>query len=330
MRGKQGLKARVLCGLLLCVCLNGCALLPQEEEVLPPPLVERQADLQFELAEVVRGDIAEQVTASGVLAAAEQTAYYFPVDGLRLLWLHVRAGDTVAVGDIIAQADPGDLAYRIQVQRNVARLAEIRLEKSTRADRETRQLELDNEMLALGELEKQLARCTLYSAQDGVVLFADNLKEGEAITPYRVLARVAAPDELVAYAQGDTLRQVRTGMRAQLTIGEHILSGTVTLSPDNVPDAADSRYHNAVFVLPDHLPEGVAMGTQVRMQITLQESTNALLVPQRALRTALGQTYVQVLSEGVRKEYQVKVGIRTTTQAEILSGLTEGMQVILK
>ncbi len=318
----------ILC--LSCFFLSGCMLLPEEEEVLPPPLVERQADLTYEVENVAQGDIAQVIAISGVLTPARQTAYYFDTDGLRLLSLPVKAGDTVKNGALIAQADPGDLDYRIQVQRNMVRLAEIRLEKSRNADKEMRQLELNNERLALEQLEKQLERCSLYSTQDGIILFAENLKEGEVIESFRVLARIADPTELVVYAQSASLKKVRSGMMVQLTSGMSNFSGTVTLSSDNVPDTADSRYKDAIIVTPSQLPKGLEIGAQVNMLITLSQSKNTLLIPKRALRTALGQTYVQVLSDGVRKEYDVKTGIETTTQVEILSGLTLGMQVILK
>jgi len=313
-----------------CVFLSGCGLLPEEEEALPPPLVERQADISYELAAVTRGDIAEQIMISGVLTAAEQSAYYFDNEGLRLISLHVKAGDTVETGALVAQADPGDLAYRIAVQKNAVRIAQIRVDQSTRKEIEIRQIELDNEQLALDELEKKLERCSLYSDHAGVVLFADSLQAGEIIPAFRVLARIASPNELVAYAQSDSLKRVRTGMPVTLTIDGQTLAGKVTLSPDNTPDSADIRLKNAVLVAPEALPAGVEMGTRAEMVITLSERKNTLLVPQRAVRTALGQTYVQVLRDGVRQEHNVEVGIRTATQAEILSGLTEGMQVILK
>jgi multidrug efflux pump subunit AcrA (membrane-fusion protein) len=305
--------------------------MPKEEEVLPPPLVERQTELNIETAEAARGDIADVITVNGVFTAADQTAYYFDAEGLRLMSLNVKPGDTVKAGTLIAQADPGDLDYRIQVQKNNVRLAEIRLEQSTRREKETRQLELDNEKLSLNHLEEQLEQCSLYAAQDGVVLFADNIKEGEIVPAFRVLARVAAPGGLVAYAQSDSLKAVHSGMPAQMTVDGAAYSGKVTMSSDNVPDTADVRYKNAVFVTPQSQPEGIAMGAQVRLQIILSQSQNALLVPERALRTALGQNYVQVLLEdGTRKEYDVEVGILTATQAEILSGVSEGMRVILK
>ena len=315
---------------LCCLFPSGCTLLPEEEEILPPPLVERQVDLQYEMELVVRGDIAQEITINGVLTPARQTAYYFDTNGLRLLALHVKAGDVVTNGMLIAQADPGDLAYRIKVQSNMVRLAELRLQQSRKADKELRKLELENEKLALEQLEKQLDRCSLYADQDGVVLFAENLKEGESIEPFSVLVRMADPTELAVYAQSASLKNVRSGMKAYLTAGGVSFTGKVTLSPDNVPDKADSRYKDAVIITPDHLPDNLSIGTQVNMRIVLGQSENALLIPKRALRTAIGQTYVQVLSDGVRKEYDVETGIETTTQVEILSGLGEGMQVILK
>lgn len=323
-------KIKVLLLILSCFVLSGCSLFPREEEVLLPPLVERQTDIQYETALVERGDIAEQVTINGVLTAQEQASLFFDTDGLRLKSIAVKAGDQVKAGDIIAQADPGDLEYLIAVQRNLVRLAEIRLEQSKHTDKEARQLELDNEQLALSRLEGKLADCQLLSRHDGLVLFTDNIKQGEIIEPFRTIATIAVSGQMAVYAQSSSLRKVRTGMPASLMVNEHTFAGQVILSPDNVPATAEERLRDAVIIKPDSLPDGLDIGTLVRIQITVQQSKNTLLIPRRGLRTALGQTYVQVLEDSVRREYNVETGLETTTMVEIRAGLSEGMTVILK
>lgn len=321
---------RVILLLLSCLVLGGCSLLPSEEEVLLPPLVERQADLQYDTAQVERGYIAEQVSINGVLTAQEQVSLYFDTDGLRLSSMAVKAGDRVKAGDVIAQAESGDLSYRIAVQRHQLRLAEIRLEQSRRADKEARQLEVDIEQLTLDRLEAQLADCQLLSQHDGLVLFVDNIKRGEIIEPFRTIATIAASGDLAVYAQSASLRKVRAGMPASLTAGDQAFQGEVVLSPDNAPASADLRLRDAVIIRPEEIPPGLDIGALVHIQITVAEAADTLLIPKRGLRTALGQAYVQVLDAGVRKEHNVETGLETTTMVEIRTGLSEGMTVILK
>lgn len=319
-------------GLMVCAlcALSGCALLPEEQQALPPPLVEMQAGASYQLGEVTRGDIAEVVQVTGVMSAYRQQALYFGSEGLHLSEFLVKAGDAVSQGQVIAQADPGDLTLQVALKENEVEIARLRCEQAQGTERQILMLELKNRRLELAALKDRLAACTLKSPMDGVVLFVDGLEPGEAIEPFRILARVADPSGLRAYAQSDSLKKVRTGMRASVALSGQVYQGEVVLSPDNVPDAADSRYRDAVLVeLPD-LPEGVRSGEQAVISVTLRASEDALLMPKGALRTAMGQTYVQALVDGVRKELDVEVGIETATQVEVLSGLSEGMQVILK
>lgn len=293
-------------------------------------MVERQTDIQYDTSPVIIGDIAEAVTANGVLTAQDKHDYYFNISGLRLLSIDVRAGDHIKAGDTIASADPGDLPYQIEVQKRMVRLAEIRLEQSGRSGKEAALLELEVERLKLDCLVDQLAATELVSIQDGVVLYTDTVKQGQSMDAFQVLATVALPHDLSVFAQSSGLRKVRTGMKAQMTAGDERFEGSVVSSPENFPAGADSRLNESIIVSSSELPEGVKMGDIVNLHIIVNESINALLIPKRALRVALGQKYVQVLENGIRREINIETGIETATQVEVLSGLTEGMQVILK
>ena len=61
---------------------------------------------------------------------------------------------------------------------------------------------------------------------------------------------------------------------------------------------------------------------------------DVLTIPTNVLREYNGRTYVQVLQDGVKMEKDVVVGLKGTmdnsTVYEIVSGLEEGEQVIVK
>ena len=43
-----------------------------------------------------------------------------------------------------------------------------------------------------------------------------------------------------------------------------------------------------------------------------------------------GESYVQVLENGIKKERMIETGIKNVTYIEVVSGLSEGEEVIIK
>ncbi len=72
-----------------------------------------------------------------------------------------------------------------------------------------------------------------------------------------------------------------------------------------------------------------AFGGTARASIVLQTKDDALLLPRRALRSAGGHDYVEVLDGSDRQVAEVTVGITTTNEVEILSGVDEGQRMLL-
>lgn len=75
-------------------------------------------------------------------------------------------------------------------------------------------------------------------------------------------------------------------------------------------------------------PAGLLAGMNGSAEIAIAQRENVLTVPAQAVRTIGGRSIVQVLEDGKAAQIEVQVGLRTTTDVEIVSGLTEGQQVI--
>lgn len=75
-------------------------------------------------------------------------------------------------------------------------------------------------------------------------------------------------------------------------------------------------------------PTGILAGMNGSAEIAIAQRENVLTVPAQAVRTVAGKTTVQILQDTKPVPVEVQVGLRTTTDVEILSGLTEGQQVI--
>jgi excinuclease UvrABC nuclease subunit len=70
-------------------------------------------------------------------------------------------------------------------------------------------------------------------------------------------------------------------------------------------------------------------GLTVTVSIVLQQRTNVLMVPNKAIISRQGKTFVQVMKDGVTEERPVSIGLSGWQNTEIIEGLSEGEQVLL-
>ena len=55
-----------------------------------------------------------------------------------------------------------------------------------------------------------------------------------------------------------------------------------------------------------------------------------LILPRNVVSLYSGESYVQVLEDGVKKERVIETGIKNVTDVEVVDGLEEGEVVIIK
>jgi multidrug efflux pump subunit AcrA (membrane-fusion protein) len=84
-----------------------------------------------------------------------------------------------------------------------------------------------------------------------------------------------------------------------------------------------------VLVTPDTPNAGVKGGMTVSVSIITGIATDVLAVPSSAVKTSSSGTYVQVLENGVPVNVSVEVGLASDSYVEIVSGLTEGQEIIV-
>jgi HlyD family secretion protein len=66
-----------------------------------------------------------------------------------------------------------------------------------------------------------------------------------------------------------------------------------------------------------------------RVTINVGESKNVLVVPLSAIKEEKGQKYVRSIVNGQMQNISVRTGLTNDENVEILSGLTEGVQIVL-
>ena len=128
--------ARLVPALLCLAVLTGCSMLPQEEETLAPPLKVPE-QVTYETLEVKKGTIERKLRATGRFMSVAQANAQFTEQGGRLEAIHVKIGEIVKKGDLLATLDVASLADDIRLQEIAlerAQIAQERLKKQLAAD----------------------------------------------------------------------------------------------------------------------------------------------------------------------------------------------------
>ena len=326
---------------LVIALLSGCSFLPKEEAVLAPPLVE-PAQLDYETAEVKKGEIIRRVKGSGTMVPTSHHDLYYTKDGGRLKEVKVREGDLVKKGDVLAEVETGNLVMDIEQTNIELKKAELRLQQM-------KEQEADKYSLEIGKLDVQSIKNRLYfmntelasskitSPIDGVITFVTELRQGEHVRSYESMFRVAETTDLqIQYTamNANDLGDVNLGMEAITTIKGEESTGEVVQTPRDVPadiyQQNPELYSKTLIVKPEKLPKELKVGDIAGIEIITAKKEDTLIIPKNGLRTTVGRNYVQVMVDNTKREVDIEVGIISSTEVEVLKGLDEGDVIILK
>jgi len=315
--------------------LSGCYLFPKEEEVLAPPLVE-PPEITYDTTEVKKGTIEKKITGSGTFVSVMQENLFFKNRGGRLKAIHVKLGDEVKKGDVIAELDTGDLENQIEQQKIVLKKARTRYNQVKDQGGDKYSLDLawyDVELasLALENLERQLEEAILKADAAGTVVYIDNnVQEGDYVNTYQTLVRIADPKQLQLQYSGSNNSDFKVGQEVSVKIGNNTHTGKVVMTPASVPLDAPDSMKDIVRIEVGELPEEVEMGDSAQIELILDRRENVIVLPRSLVRNYMGRKYVLVLEDGLKKERDVEIGLETATEVEIIEGLEEGELVITR
>ncbi|WP_418038580.1 MULTISPECIES: efflux RND transporter periplasmic adaptor subunit [Paenibacillus] len=351
-RGKRA--ALIVIGAIVAATMSGCSLLPAEteEEVLPPitpPTISKKPEY-----EVRTETLEKKVSGSGKMMSQREEKVYFTLDGMHIKELNVKPGDKVKKGQLLAELDVESVEKEIRAKKLQIRKSEVQMKETLRKRDEMDPVEFEEATIAfeelrqeLADLEEQLGKATL-TAPFGGTIIAVQVEKGAAVKAYDPIATIADTSNLVVAATfaKEDLEKFSAGMKADVDInGAGKVSGRVKVMP--VAEAAGSGSGNGggsgeggtppvketldqyVIVSLTKMPKGVERGTPLTVSIVTQRTEDAIVIPVSALRSIGSRTYVQVVeSDGSKREVDVEVGQQTSTDVEILKGLTVGQKVV--
>jgi macrolide-specific efflux system membrane fusion protein len=189
----------------------------------------------------------------------------------------------------------------------------------------------------LADLQEEIDKSVLKAPFSGKIVSL-NVQKGDQIKAYDAICIVADTSQLTAAAKltKDQLAKVAIGMEVIADInGIGQVKGVVKQLPLQSTDNDENgqqkpeRPEDYLIVKLSKMPEGLQRGTPLSLNIIVNRKENAIVIPLSALRSIGARQYVQVIeADGSKREVDIEVGQQTSTQAEILKGLTPGQKVV--
>ncbi len=306
------------------------------------------------------GDVTDEVAATGTIAPAASYVLGFgsapqlvgdttPAVGSGT-WtvkdVNVAVGDAVKAGDVLATASTSDLVKQLTSAN--ASLASAKL--AEKAAKKTRTDASGTDAIRQAKIGVYNAANARRQAESDVASLKDQIALSRLVAPIdgTVTAIAIAPGleatgTAITIDSGDfevTADVVETDI-ASMTLGQ---DATVTVSAidaaiggkvDTIaPAAASSSGSGSVVSFPVTValtgaPSTLRSGMTADITIVTSSAPNVLMIPSAALRGTSGDYAVQVMgADGTVTSTPVTVGLVTSSEAEITSGLAAGDVVV--
>ena len=356
--------------MLIIFILTGCALLPADREPLPPPLIEpprirlnlhavERGDIvhqalgagtfitakEYNLSflnnsgrlDVIHATIGMQVEEGQILAELETEQIKFDITQMEIDLTKMRLRhDAMKMEHDRLIDSKKDLkqAFETEAGEQNDRELENVLHQIARSEIDLRihELSLEQHTMHINRAKNRLNAMKIKAPIEGTIVFMERLAVGAWINAYQILFTVADPSELFLRYNPAVLTGFEVGMRVKVDVGGVEHSGTIVMTPYGEPavDEENPRFEDSIIIKVEELPDGVDPGDSASIRIIFQEKSDVIIIPRAGLRTMGARNYVIVRKNEMNIEVDVEVGVETPTMVEIVTGLEEGDQIILR
>lgn len=186
---------------------------------------------------------------------------------------------------------------------------------------------LGPEMARLEKNRQNMENTRLTAQTDGIVT-ALNFQTGEYVTPGKPVAVIGNLTNLEAEVNLDEtdIPHIQIGMMVVVSVdafpSRQLTGQVMEIALSANVQSGVVLYPVTVRLDPTDIP--LRSGMTVSVAFPVEERTDTLLVPYRAVETEGGQVYVTRVTVSGSEHVVVTMGLVTDTQIEILSGLEEG------
>lgn len=356
--------ALALCLLAGTCFFSACSLMPKEEEVQTAPLLTEAKTEDYVLSQVMRGDVEAGLSVRCTYIPSAEEKLSFSVGGEPIGNVYVSLGDTVEAGDLLMELNVSAYDREIESQQNELDNLELSLSQlyaSWQLDLEEAELidahneevgietsvkrkdsvnsgyatrrnllagQIEVGKLRLSELMEQKKSRQIYASITGTVTQLVHFDPGETAVKGNLVIQIANMDEALFEAYSGNTESVKSGEKYELVCGGNTYSVTARMGSELSAQSAKEDKMYFVLDVPD---PSLSRGDSGSVRVTLESRKNTLYVPSEAVHNLAGETVVyRVGEDGFRVVQPVEIGLVSDKVTEILSGLEEGWDIILR
>ncbi|GAA0302720.1 macrolide-specific efflux system membrane fusion protein [Gracilibacillus halotolerans] len=188
------------------------------------------------------------------------------------------------------------------------------------------QLNVERQQNQLTNFQTKLEATKITAPMSGRITSLTELKAGDIVEPFDSLATLSDPQSLrlVATPVGNRVDDLTVGMEVLIDLdGKELLGKVVDLPDENNPD-------KDIGIEVEDLPASIDLGERAKIQIVFEIRENAITIPTSAIRNYDEQQVVRILDGENLTEVGIKTGLEVGDRVEVISGLNEGDQLILR
>lgn len=221
-----------------------------------------------------------------------------------------------------------------QLKANEAADAEIQMKKLDMEEKnlklsqtkESQNLELDQLNSRLDKLQQEIGTNTLTAPCDGTIVYvADSVAVGRGISAFAPILYIADDSDLHISCQEINAYTLENADSVYAKIGDK--EYTITLQPYDREEymalllaGGDPQSHFSI----DNIDETIQAGDYVVIMLTSLTHEDTLVIPANAVYADEMGSFVYKVVDGRRERCNVKTGVITNIEAQIVEGLEEG------
>lgn len=340
--------------------LGGCVFLPDEEEVLAAPSVQ-SAEISYTTVEAKRKDIRKVDINTATVKSQNEYNMAFSEQSGTIAKIHVRAGDKVKKGDLLCELDISSLEYSIT--ETELYLKKAKLDKKVLEERGASQTEIDRAQVEVDLIQMQMDDlyakrddAKLYAEADGTVAsFGSGISAGNYVDKGQTVMTIIDTDDLYISIVPDDFKLYDMGTPLFIEIGDAQYAAEVFMIPEEVvangsveedkepnydifdPDAEKEEAATGVVFDTEHVyikftdaPPEDCVGNLVDAVLVIDSRENVIAISNNLIKNIDGKNIVYLLKDGKKVAQDVEIGLKTASQCEITSGLSEGDIIIIR
>jgi RND family efflux transporter MFP subunit len=310
----------------------------------------RNSGLEISVHEVGYGDFIESVNVAGEVTAENSAVLTFNSVG-EVAEVNFKEGDSVKKGEIIAKLDTTLLYYNYQTAQASLRSAQASLDNvydqlqgheedesfAQRATRSAAESAKDAAYWSFASASKSLEGAYIKAPFDGILTQTPaNIVPGSQISiPSTSVFQIVDPETTYfrCSVNETEINKIKKGVKAEVEIDAYpneVIEGKVT--GFNFASVATTTGGTA-YVVRVSLPNNdirFKPGMNGDANIIISEKGNVMSVPITAVNEDESETYVWIVEKGRAIRRNVKTGVYSINEVEILSGLEAGESVIVR